>query len=89
MEHIGYLNIGSSVKRAFQRPDACGNGRVCICTGRRSYPDSKRRVVTSSVLCLKHQQKVECTRIQLGIIAFQHIEKVFGNRQILLRMTNV
>ena len=38
MEHIGYLNIGSSVKRAFQRPDACGNGRVCICTGRRSYP---------------------------------------------------
>ena len=70
MEHISNLNICTSVKRAFQRTDTCGNGRVSICSGRRSDTDSKSRVITTTVFCLKNQKQVKSTCIQFGIVFF-------------------
>ena len=89
MEHISNLNICTSVKRAFQRTDTCGNGRVSICSGRRSDTDSKSRVITTTVFCLKNQKQVKSTCIQFGIVFFQHIQEVFSDREFLLRMSDM
>ena len=55
MEHIGHLDIRASVKRAFQRTDTCGDGRVCICSGGRSHTNRESRVVTTAMFCLQNQ----------------------------------
>ena len=89
VEHIGNLNIGTAVKRPFQRTDTRCNRRISIRPGRRSYTYSKRRVVTAAMLCLQHQQQVESTSIQFRIILFQHIQEVFCERKIFLWMTDV
>ena len=89
MEHISNLNICTSVKRAFQRTDTCGNGRIRVCAAGRNDTYRKGRVVTTAMLCLKHQQKIQRAGIQFRIIFLQHIEEILGYGQVLARMADM
>ena len=89
VEHIGNLDIGASMKRAFQGTDTCRYRRVSIRPGRRSDAYGKSGVVTATMLCLKNQQQVERAGIQLRIVLLQHIKEVLGNGKVFLRMADM
>ena len=89
VEHVGDLDIGSAMKRAFQRADARSYGRVSVRTGGGSDTYRKRRVVTAAMFRLQHQQQVEGAGIQFRIVLLQHIEEILCKRKILLRMTDM
>ena len=89
MEHLYHLNVGTSVQRTFQRTDSGCNAGISIRASRTGDTYGKCRVVTTSMLCLKHQQQVEHTRFQRSVFFLNHVKEVFGQRQILVRMANV
>lgn len=80
VEHVGNLDIGATVKRAFQGTDARSDGRIGISSGRGRYAYGERRVVTAAVLRLQHQQQVKGTGIQFRIILFS-IYRKFSARE--------
>ena len=89
MEHLDHLNIGTSMQRTFQRTDTGGDAGIGIRTGRAGDTYCKRRVVTTSVFSLQYQQQVEHTGFQRRIILFNHIKEVLGQRQVLVRVTDM
>ena len=90
VEHIDDLDVGTSVKWTFQRPDTCSYGGIGVCTCRRGDAHGERRVVTTSVLSLRDEQQVERPRIQFGIVVvLQHEEEVLSYGQVLLGIAYV
>ena len=89
VEHIGNLDIGTSMKRPFQGTDTCRYRRVSIRPGRRSDAYGKSGVVTTTVLGLKNQQQVERAGIQFRVVLLQHIEEILGNGKVFLRMADM
>ena len=41
------------------------------------------------MLRLRDEQEVEHARVEVGIVALEHVEEVLGNAQVLLRVTDV
>ena len=90
MEHVDYLDVGTTMQRTFQATDTCGDRAVSICASGRCNTHSEGRVVTTTMLCLDDEQQVEHTSIQLGIVLMlQHVKEILGDSEVLARVTNV
>ena len=89
VEHVDALDVGASMQRAFQRAYARRYARIGVGAGRACHSHGERGVVTSAMLRLGDEQEVEHARVEVGIVALEHVEEVLGNAQVLLRVTDV
>ena len=90
IKHTLCFQVRTTVARSFQRTDGSSDRRISICSGRSNNVSCERRVVTTTVLCMKNECYIKNLGFELCILSVRtkHIQNILGKRASFFRVTD-